>query len=151
MRRGGWVLPCATNGRPHLAGLPAVAQRRHLGPGECGPLPQSLMQPKPHSAGNGSVGHIREAIWCRNICSGLAYLQLHDCHDCPSQGVFARQARSVMLFYAALFAARDIAEGEELCYDYGMGRLPHFYVSVARGVPECIIDLGLRPPGRPPW
>ena len=35
------------------------------------------------------------------------------------QGVFAREARSVVLYYVALFASREIPANEELSYDYG--------------------------------
>ena len=35
------------------------------------------------------------------------------------QGVFARDARSVVLYYVALFASREIPANEELSYDYG--------------------------------
>ena len=52
------------------------------------------------------------------------------------QTVFARKARSTLLYYVSLFATRDIAPREELTYSYGQ-EMTHVLGSCKCGAPNC--------------
>ncbi|GAX82589.1 hypothetical protein CEUSTIGMA_g10015.t1 [Chlamydomonas eustigma] len=107
----------------HVGGMGPTASTSHVG--GMGPTASTShvggMGPTASTSHVGVLNDFRPLLTVNAEKRGnIARFINHSCNgNLAIQGVFARQARSVVLYYIGLFAVRDIPAMTELTYDYG--------------------------------